>query len=141
MSAFIKTLTLAFFLLHIKLSSALPLHPQIPLKNKNVVDSSRSVIIQMFEWTWDSIAAECTEFIGPAGYGYVQGKIVELLLETMLKLDCIHSKPCSRTRRRTAMVDGLSTSLLHAHVKTRQSRSIRQHGRNLPRSWCQSHCW
>ncbi|KAH7918792.1 glycoside hydrolase family 13 protein [Leucogyrophana mollusca] len=30
------------------------------------------VIIQMFEWTWDSIAAECTNFIGPAGYGFVQ---------------------------------------------------------------------
>ena len=25
------------------------------------------VIIQMFEWSWDSIAAECTNFIGPAG--------------------------------------------------------------------------
>ncbi|KAF7349720.1 Alpha-amylase [Mycena sanguinolenta] len=26
----------------------------------------------MFEWNWDSIAAECTNFIGPAGYGFVQ---------------------------------------------------------------------
>ncbi|KAF8996429.1 glycoside hydrolase [Cyathus striatus] len=26
----------------------------------------------MFEWTWDSVAAECTNFIGSAGYGYVQ---------------------------------------------------------------------
>ncbi|KIO30302.1 glycoside hydrolase family 13 protein [Tulasnella calospora MUT 4182] len=26
----------------------------------------------MFQWNWDSIAAECTQFIGPAGYGYVQ---------------------------------------------------------------------
>ncbi|CAE6399554.1 unnamed protein product, partial [Rhizoctonia solani] len=34
--------------------------------------SSKTVIIQMFEWSWDSIAAECTSFIGPAGYGYVQ---------------------------------------------------------------------
>ncbi|KAH9476533.1 Alpha-amylase [Psilocybe cubensis] len=34
--------------------------------------SSKSVIIQMFEWTWDSVAAECTSFIGPAGYGFVQ---------------------------------------------------------------------
>ncbi|CEL62905.1 alpha-amylase [Rhizoctonia solani AG-1 IB] len=33
---------------------------------------SKSVIIQMFEWSWDSIAAECTNFIGPAGYGFVQ---------------------------------------------------------------------
>ncbi|KAG7090451.1 hypothetical protein E1B28_009567 [Marasmius oreades] len=33
---------------------------------------SKSVIIQMFEWTWNSIASECTNFIGPAGYGFVQ---------------------------------------------------------------------
>ncbi|KAI0646217.1 glycoside hydrolase [Trametes meyenii] len=33
---------------------------------------SKDVIIQIFEWTWDSIAAECTNFIGPAGYGFVQ---------------------------------------------------------------------
>ncbi|KAI0062563.1 glycoside hydrolase [Artomyces pyxidatus] len=33
---------------------------------------SQDVIVQMFEWTWDSIAAECTDFIGPAGYGFVQ---------------------------------------------------------------------
>ncbi|KAH7318858.1 glycoside hydrolase family 13 protein, partial [Rhizoctonia solani] len=30
------------------------------------------VIIQMFGWNWDSIATECTSFIGPAGYGFVQ---------------------------------------------------------------------
>ncbi|KAH9981799.1 glycoside hydrolase family 13 protein [Russula compacta] len=30
------------------------------------------VIAQMFEWTWDSVAAECTSFLGPAGYGFVQ---------------------------------------------------------------------
>nr|BAV60949.1 alpha-amylase [Pholiota microspora] len=34
--------------------------------------TTKNVIIQMFEWTWDSIAAECTNFIGPAGYGFVQ---------------------------------------------------------------------
>lgn len=33
----------------------------------------QAVIIQMFEWDWDSLATECTDFIGPAGYGYVQG--------------------------------------------------------------------
>lgn len=25
------------------------------------------VIVQMFEWTWDSIATECTQYLGPAG--------------------------------------------------------------------------
>jgi hypothetical protein len=33
---------------------------------------SLDVIIQMFEWNWDSLAEECTNFIGPAGYGFVQ---------------------------------------------------------------------
>ncbi|KAK0197757.1 glycoside hydrolase family 13 protein, partial [Armillaria mellea] len=33
---------------------------------------NNTVIIQMFEWNWDSIASECTNFIGPAGYGFVQ---------------------------------------------------------------------
>jgi len=33
---------------------------------------SKNVIVQMFEWNWDSIAAECTNFLGPAGYGFVQ---------------------------------------------------------------------
>ncbi|KAJ8519583.1 hypothetical protein ONZ45_g3490 [Pleurotus djamor] len=45
--------------------------------NSSALDSRapsgpKSVIIQMFEWTWDSIAAECTNFVGPAGYGFVQ---------------------------------------------------------------------
>ena len=40
--------------------------------------TSKKVIIQMFEWTWDSVAAECTAFIGPAGYGFVQGKCISL---------------------------------------------------------------
>ncbi|KAA1477013.1 glycoside hydrolase [Dentipellis sp. KUC8613] len=34
--------------------------------------TTKPVIVQMFEWTWDSIATECTQFLGPAGYGYVQ---------------------------------------------------------------------
>ena len=38
-------------------------------------NTTNTVIIQMFEWDWDSIAAECKNFIGSAGYGYVQGWI------------------------------------------------------------------
>ncbi|EPQ53992.1 alpha-amylase [Gloeophyllum trabeum ATCC 11539] len=33
---------------------------------------NKTVIVQMFEWNWDSLAAECTNFLGPAGYGFVQ---------------------------------------------------------------------
>ena len=51
-----------------------------PLETNNTLEArapsgDKSVIIQIFEWTWDSIAAECTNFIGPAGYGFVQGTI------------------------------------------------------------------
>jgi len=34
--------------------------------------ANKVVIAQMFEWTWDSVAAECTNYLGPAGYGFVQ---------------------------------------------------------------------
>lgn len=44
------------------------------IQKKRSPPSDKNVIIQMFEWDWDSIAYECAEFIGPAGYGYVQGK-------------------------------------------------------------------
>jgi alpha-amylase len=33
---------------------------------------SKDVIVQLFEWNWPSVAAECTNFLGPRGYGYVQ---------------------------------------------------------------------
>ena len=36
---------------------------------------SKKVIVQMFGWNWDSIAAECTNFLGPEGYGFVQGEL------------------------------------------------------------------
>jgi hypothetical protein len=37
--------------------------------------TSKKVIAQMFEWNWDSIASECTSFLGPNGYGFVQGTL------------------------------------------------------------------
>jgi alpha-amylase len=32
----------------------------------------RQVIANLFEWNWNSVAAECRNFLGPVGYGYVQ---------------------------------------------------------------------
>jgi len=32
----------------------------------------RQVIANLFEWNWNSVGAECTNFLGPRGYGYVQ---------------------------------------------------------------------
>ncbi|WP_277208798.1 carbohydrate-binding module family 20 domain-containing protein [Isoptericola croceus] len=40
-----------------------------------IVDSKNgrgNVILNLFQWTWDSVAAECTSTVGPAGFGYVQ---------------------------------------------------------------------
>ncbi|MFV0285122.1 MAG: carbohydrate-binding module family 20 domain-containing protein [Demequina sp.] len=31
-----------------------------------------NAILNMFQWTWDSVASECTDVIGPEGFGYVQ---------------------------------------------------------------------
>lgn len=36
------------------------------------VAPSKNAILNMFQWTWNSIATECTDVIGPAGFGYVQ---------------------------------------------------------------------
>ncbi|KAJ6469321.1 glycoside hydrolase superfamily [Mycena sanguinolenta] len=33
---------------------------------------AHDVIVQLFEWPWESVAAECTNFLGPFGYGYAQ---------------------------------------------------------------------
>jgi alpha-amylase len=32
----------------------------------------KTVIANLFEWNWNSVAAECTNYLGPRGYGYVQ---------------------------------------------------------------------
>ena len=34
--------------------------------------AERDVIVHLFEWPWDSVAAECTEVLGPRGFGGVQ---------------------------------------------------------------------
>lgn len=31
-----------------------------------------NAILNLFQWTWDSVAQECTDVIGPTGFGYVQ---------------------------------------------------------------------
>lgn len=33
---------------------------------------TKKVIVQLFEWNWPSVAAECQSTLGPKGYGYVQ---------------------------------------------------------------------
>ena len=44
-----------------------------PIQQLDAVET-KTVIAQMFQWNQDSLAEECTKFLGPAGYGFVQGK-------------------------------------------------------------------
>lgn len=65
--------------LPLALAGLVSLAVAIPAPNLNALDkraptAAKNVIVQMFEWTWDSIAAECTSFLGPNGYGFVQGE-------------------------------------------------------------------
>jgi len=39
-----------------------------------IIGSSKDFDTDGLRRTWDSVASECTDFIGPSGYGYVQGE-------------------------------------------------------------------
>ncbi|KAF7297683.1 Alpha-amylase [Mycena kentingensis (nom. inval.)] len=39
---------------------------------KRATTPASNSIVQLFEWPWDSVAQECTSFLGPFGYGYAQ---------------------------------------------------------------------
>lgn len=75
------------------------------------------VIVQMFEWDWDSIATECTDFLGPAGYGFVQGT-PHLILVTIDSSLLFNSKPPTGTCRGPSMVDRLSAGILQHYLET-----------------------
>ena len=32
----------------------------------------RDTSVQLFEWSWNDLATECTQFLGPQGYGGIQ---------------------------------------------------------------------
>jgi len=65
-------------LISLVLAAPQPLFPNRSFNTSEIHEKrgpsgSKTVIIQMFEWDWDSVAAECESFIGPNGYGFVQG--------------------------------------------------------------------
>lgn len=43
-------------------------------------DSGRAGIVHLFEWDWVTIAEECETFLGPAGYGGVQVRQLNLVM-------------------------------------------------------------
>ncbi|WP_232226192.1 carbohydrate-binding module family 20 domain-containing protein [Brachybacterium phenoliresistens] len=46
--------------------------PPVPTTGAESPQGRGDVILNLFQWTWDAVAAECTSTIGPAGFGYVQ---------------------------------------------------------------------
>ncbi|CAE6347595.1 unnamed protein product [Rhizoctonia solani] len=40
--------------------------------HRRAPNNDKKVLVQMFGWNWKSLAAECENFLGPAGVGYVQ---------------------------------------------------------------------
>lgn len=85
--------------------------------------SPNTVIIQMFEWDWDSVAAECENFIGPNGYGFVQGDYLSVC-KCELKLTSIFSESAPRTYHWRSVVDGLSTCFLQSCFKTWRQNTV-----------------
>lgn len=96
------------------------------------------VIVQMFQWNWDSIARECGEFLGPAGtlllpspaaqcahprtgYKFVQGNVHPARAKL---LPHVPSFAASRAHRRPAVVDGLPTCVIQDSVKAWQPCTV-----------------
>ena len=50
----------------------MPSKPAQPAAASAPAHNGKDVILNLFQWTWDSVAAECTSTVGPAGFGYVQ---------------------------------------------------------------------
>ena len=53
-------------------SAPVPAAATPPDSSVSADGSNGNVIMNLFQWNWDSVAAECTSTIGPAGFGYVQ---------------------------------------------------------------------
>ena len=84
---------------------------------------SKTVIIQMFEWNWDSVAAECTNFIGPAGYGFVQGSM-SCNYHTLIANALVFSESPARAYHWPPVVDRLPARILYFNFQAWRSQSI-----------------
>ncbi|KAG8875395.1 hypothetical protein FRB97_005158 [Tulasnella sp. 331] len=54
------------------LLSATPAAADSVYLSSHIPTTTNKIIVQMFEWTWDSVAAECGYFLGTSGIGFVQ---------------------------------------------------------------------
>lgn len=50
---------------------AVPASAQTPVSG-TLQEGAGDTIVHLFQWNWDSVATECADFLGPAGYGGVQ---------------------------------------------------------------------
>ena len=132
---------------------------------------SKSVIIQMFQWTWDrsvnswcyavdgdvvlSIAAECTNFIGPAGYGFVQGEL-DLKSRHRFRNLLAVSPPSEHIQGPQWWTDYQPVSYILTSKRGNRQQFQKyncslllwssltfsiKHDLNVSFRWCQSHCW
>ena len=46
----------------------------------------KQVIVHLFEWSWDAIARECEEVLGPKGFCGVQVHNCHIILQSILNL-------------------------------------------------------
>lgn len=46
--------------------------PPVPSPVVDASNAEGDVVLNLFQWTWNSVAAECESTIGPAGFGYVK---------------------------------------------------------------------
>ena len=57
---------------HATAPSVTPESTSIPPVQAETIQGSADVFVQLFEWRWVDIAAECEDFLGPNGYAAVQ---------------------------------------------------------------------
>ena len=46
----------------------------------------RQVIVHLFEWQWNDIAAECEDYLGPAGYCGVQVMMMTMVVMVLVMM-------------------------------------------------------
>lgn len=61
-------------LLGVGLAATAGLQGPIEIQTQSAAEESpeNGAIVHLFQWNWDSVAAECTDFLGPNGYSGVQ---------------------------------------------------------------------
>ena len=84
---------------------------------------SKQVIVEMFQWNWDSVAAECTNFLGPAGYGYVQGTHHTSITPATSQFAAPLRRPVAWESATSRPPMGVSFRLRHAVVLTLPGQS------------------